>query len=68
MAKAYICTVHCGDRQEVDTPSDYNTVLDRDKVEVDLPIYEEAVGGLVMSSGVVGNFNDLNTFQTYEYE
>ena len=59
----HIFTLYNTDRQTVDTPPDYNTVLDREKVEEDLPTYEEAVKGLVMSSGGLGNCNHLEAFE-----
>ena len=59
----HISALYNANRQDVDTPPDYNTVLDREKVEEDLPTYEEAVKGLGMSSGGLGNCNHLEAFE-----
>ena len=59
----HLFTLYNNDRQDVDTPPDYNTVLDREKADEDLPTYEEVVKGLGMTSGNVGNSNDLEKFE-----
>ena len=40
----FLQNMYHGGREDVDTPPDYNTVLEREKGEEDLPKYEEAMG------------------------
>ena len=47
-----------GQREAVDTPLDYNTVLERQKVEEDLPTYKKAVNTTVMNTDDIDSGGD----------